>query len=430
MPHVKATLRRSIGIASSATSALTVLACASGTAQSARPAAPVVCTAHEAERFRLRDSTGQYYIEPRFLVESAGRMLLAGKHSYRFSADTAEPELVGRDDFFGAVVRGRGDFDIVPDPPGGAKLKPVAAAALAEGGWGFIYLEFDRNADTLEWVLSADTSGAVQRIWYAEYREGEWRAPTPLPLGEAARLDELNGTPLVISGDTAMWAVPATSRDSGTYAAVFERIGGVWTQRAVERAPYLPITYAVLTHTPTYGFLLGLVRVDTSLPGFNQNSLFVYLRDPEWRRVRGVIAGGIEPIHHPRMIRNGGDSVAVGWLAFGEAQEGRALIGDIMSGSPATHRLTGFSFDEPLPLTSVGGVYWVVDALAENRAVALMQIRGSAVHTLWRTPTPFNGYFGVAASGTNQILISGPDFEPGRLLVTLLIRLSLACSNE
>jgi hypothetical protein len=388
------------------------------------------CTVQEIERFRLRGPTGeQYYVEPRFVLSSGGATFLIGKPSYRFTADTVEPVFVSRYDVFGVVVgRGR-ETRLIPGPLGAARVKPVAAAALDDGAVGVIFLEFAADADTLEWVSSATVSGSVQQIWYAEYRNGAWTRAERLPMGESVAFNELNGSPLVVSGDTAVWAVPATSRDSTVYVAVFERVGGVWGKHILERAPFLPVTYAALTHTSGHGFVMGLVRSDPQV-GYRINSLYAYTRDSSWRRVRGVIPGEGEPVHAPAMAHIAGDSILVTWIAktLDGRQRARVLIGDIVTETGDFLAITSRSVDTPVPLPGLGGVVWVAEDSDEERVVRVAELSGSRMRTLWEIPSPYTGYLGATAT-PGGILLSGPYFEAGRVLVTLLIRLRVQCGT-
>jgi hypothetical protein len=418
------------------TAALVAVLASCVSAQAGDPTASIAqeCTAQEVERFRLRTSDGrQYYIEPRFMAASGGSVLLFGKPSYVFTADTINPDFVSRHNVSGVLIESDGTTRLIPDLRAGAKVIPVALTALGDDSWAAIFLEFAADADTLEWVDSANESGYVRHIWYAEYRQGQWVDAVELPMGELARMVELNGSPLVVSGDTAVWAVPATSKDSTRYAAVFERIGGRWVQHALERAPFLPISYAVLSHTPSHGFLLGLVRAD-SAPGYRFNSLFLYDRRSEWRRLRGVIPGESEPVHHPTLHAVTGDSLAVTWLGKGAtgALAGRAFVGDLAGEVRPILTISPEAKDTPAVVTGLArGVLWVADRYRGEAQleIRLEQARGDRIHTLWEADNPYTGYFAAVASKRNEILISGPLFEPGRSLVTLLIRLRLQCRD-
>ena len=84
-------------------------------------------------------------------------------------------------------------------------------------------------------------------------------------------------------------------------------------------------------------------------------------------------------------------------------------------------------------VTADGGTAWVVqhnDTIAAAAELRLVHLDRLGVRTTFAGPFPYTGYFGAIATGPDEVLVTGPDFDPDPTRATvrsLTLRLSPSC---
>lgn len=391
---------------------------------SAGSPAPTSCTVRELSREPLILADGRMlYVDPEVAVADArGDVLLAGTRTYLM---TPAPDGSGyvweTDAVFGAVVPRVGQARAVAQPLADAIVEGISALPHPTGGWSVV---FGRHPRDVEYPRPIQAAG----LWFGRLNERGWRGLEEVPVP-----DGLAPLPLFSSllqyGDTLGWAVRVATGALDDIV-FFRRIGDSWS---AERLGLRSTAYVSLGHSAEQGLIAAIVYPDTvtSTPrpdgGFSDvNSLFLHARGEGWRQVRKISPG---PVYAPILSAPSRELVLTWWSPRSGGRELRALSGRSLGTSPA--RLVDPSVRHTYVPLGVGGrsLLWVTDHVgALTPAVRFALDDGDTVREIHRLPNPFRGGFTVSSLTPEEILISGPLFDPAaETLVTLLIRVALSC---
>jgi hypothetical protein len=83
--------------------------------------------------------------------------------------------------------------------------------------------------------------------------------------------------------------------------------------------------------------------------------------------------------------------------------------------------------------TRAGGTAWLVqhnDILTESAELRLVRLDASRARTVLARPHPYTGYFTAIAAGPDEVLVTGPEFDPDPARPTvrsLTLRLNPSC---
>lgn len=375
------------------------------------------------------------YIEATVLASSGSDVLLAGKPTFLWSTGGGSAVLLGQNSIFGAVIpSGDRVARLIPPPIANRRLKPLAGAAIGPRNWGVIFSEMSAGTDTTMWWLQGDTTGSrLLHLWYAELRGEEWGKLARLPMpDDVVRLAHTRGSELVVRGDTMVWAVPEYTTQRG-YAAVYARTGRAWNHERLPEPTLSAPPYLTLGHSPGHGFVLGLVDAD---PGyrFDENSLFLYLKRPNWQRAGMLFRGGRRGVHHPSIKPWRGDTLIVTWLLGREVRRPvLAMRGDISRTVPTVVTIDSLSGQIPSAAGELrGGPYWVtrhVPVEGGNGEIVLWRVRRLRSERIWSARDVYRGEVKLAVQSDTTATIVGPLLDISReTLTTFMTGLKVVCS--
>ncbi len=387
------------------------------------PAQALGCTGQELSRTRLIvDGGRELYVEPSVLAVSGSRSLLAGKPSYLFlKRDAGETaELESRNTVFGVVLDADGSARVVPAPPvPGSLLAAVAGIGTGSERWRVIFAEVDS-------IGVGDTR--VAAFWHGVYDGRRWSSLERLPQPPGKALQYLNTSPVAENADTVVWAALTTLEEHQQSVVVFERRGGVWSHELVA-TPFASGVEAI--HAPTIGFALAIRHTDAE-PAHGQSD-FLYTRQSGWtlqRRLATVATDG-SALVSPRPVERlseGRDSTK---MTLGFTTPMPTTLGNREEPLIAVARVLGESFSRVL--LGNGSILWATEHTDSSgvRELRLVQPMPDSTVTVWRAPNPYRGGFTAAGFSSSDVLIVGPELnETHGVLVSLILRIRIACSRE
>jgi hypothetical protein len=229
---------------------------------------------------------------------------------------------------------------------------------------------------------------------------------------------------------------PNYTRDRGV---VFLRVGGVWTAEIV---PAELTAYTALAHHDSLGFVLGLVEPDaTHRPG-DGNSLFVWLREAEWRPAQRLVLSAREgDVFRPHLtfVPAGG---LFTWLSYPDGEpvgvpaEVRVRLWPSVGAADAIRVVaSGVEAFVPPLMYPGGSPLWVTShSTSENPSRAELRFttlsHDSVPVVLARLPGPPFRLFRAAKTGRNELLLFGMvvETEDG-FPVSLLRRVRIRCPH-
>jgi hypothetical protein len=226
---------------------------------------------------------------------------------------------------------------------------------------------------------------------------------------------------------------------------LFQRRGAEWQ---AEIAPTRGAGYPVVAYSDSLGLLLAVVRADprwenpdSSRGGYDQNSLFLYARQPTWRILRRVAHGVTAPVDHPSFVRSGTNLVLSWAVETANGSEARAIL-DVDDGPPDLIVVLDPAFGGHPPVRSLampGGHHlWITRHIPDSASSSQLRFVGTAgqgVSLIGHLPSPFFGGFGASSGGGSDVLLAGLDPEyidhrGGRVsfVHSLLVRVRITCS--
>jgi hypothetical protein len=193
--------------------------------------------------------------------------------------------------------------------------------------------------------------------------------------------------------------------------------------------------------------LLGVVRVDPrwesgdgTQPAIDQNSLFLYARDPAWRILRRIAHGVKEPVLHPSLVISGNRLVLSWFVQTETGAEARALLDPLDASLDQTLVLDSRFAGHP-PVRSIslpaGRHVWVTRHLGSGAPSAQLRfsgVSGNEAFSIGHIDSPFLGGFEAAPVPPSDVLLAGahveyadPERREVNRVVSLLIRVRVVC---
>jgi hypothetical protein len=351
-------------------------------------------------------------------------VLLAGVPTLRTTFDGAETVTLVEDDPVIGVVFGR-DFVArgIPNPLPGRRFATLRANARAEGGWDVLL------AETEEFPGDARPDTAIA-IWHAVYDGVDWTEPVELPFPPNVTLFADLPSSLLSRADTLYWAASFRDPSRTGGIALYTRSDGAW------RLELIPTFHArvELASTERLGQVMVVVQPDTTQMS-DGGSLFLWVRDPEWRRYARIVHGTAEGTVHAPALVDTDEGLLFSWQHFGD--EGLELR---VTRSPDGHNRG--------PITSVGHtqlgwpsrairlpepstVAWLTQlskAGEARRAIRLVAPGHDATASYGELEYPFSDYVVAAVSEPSfGLLLNGLMYRPGKFIATMLVQAHTVC---
>jgi hypothetical protein len=385
------------------------------------------CTVREASRTPLVvDGTREMYIEPTAVLPSRGEILFAGTPNYLWtSGGPRDARDFVRDSVFGVVTGADGRGRLVPGPIDATRIVDVHGVALSDGGWSVAFAELKEPSRP----PARDT---VIRYWHGVFDGRSWVRLEPLPSPPAGELRTAGASNVLVQGDTTFFAVRVQNAGAGHDIVLYERREGKW---ALTMVPQRASAYAQLTYSDSTGLLLGIVRPDSSLRR-DVNSLFLHARAASWTTSRKLLPGDLEPVHGP-VFGSSSEGPVLTWMAIlpDGRQTARATVGALDSRNHVLTIDSTMSHFVHVPGLRAGPL-WITEHVGSSAASTLRFV-GLAPDgepaPLMSALNPYTGFFGAAATGPDEVTLSGPLLRsdpPNPSLVTLLIRARVECASR
>lgn len=390
------------------------------------------CHLREVSRTRLKTQSGEplYIDADAFVADGRGNVLLAGTPNFVWRT-SAEGTLIGvsSDSVFGAVIAPDGSAQLVPAPVDPAQVRGIRATARPEGGWDVVFAEEP---------LPQAGSTPAGRLWYGVLNGSSWSMVEPIPVPDSVSVDTLFTSSLVRHADTLSWALTRRGFQKHDAISLLQRVGGHWVHETVLTGVAGDVD---LAYSESTGLILGVVQsIRWPGPEFDDNSLVLWARRPDWQVVHKVVSGLRDgAVHDPFLLLAGRDLLATWWTDdVGEGAEPRrelratfvgaeapnqpviVLDGNIDSWSDAVPVIIG----EALPLWVVHGVQ--PDGTKELRYVSTT---GSHALQLARSPSPYMMRAAAAQPRAGELVVTGFEYEDNRFVFSLLLTHRVECQR-
>lgn len=419
---------------------LLTAAAATSTALSAQsvparyPGAAPTCTITEVSRRPLVVEDGrELYVEPNaFAASDGGNVLLIGSPTFLIARDSSghgTPPIV--DSVMGAVIRPDGTAHTVSFPIPSSQIGYVTALGRRDGGWDVAFAELRAG-----WTPSRPfPTDSITRLWHGVYDGERWKSveALPSPPDSIVKLDF--ATTLTRYGDSLAWALTGTTKDQYSATVVYQLRGSAWSYEMVPGAPDL--AYLALGDDGRSGMQLAVVAADTSLPrpSHDSNSLFLWQQRPSWHQVRRISLGNRDGAAFEPTFQILPHHMLLTWATeSGEGLELRALLDPLTStGDPSlVARNVPFMSSIEVLSTPEGVPLWVTNHKAgpgEASEVRFHMLFGREGSMIGAIPPPSEMGFSAAAAVGTDVLLTGLRWDrPNEVVVSLLVRVSVACS--
>jgi hypothetical protein len=239
------------------------------------------------------DSLHLVYVEQETVVAgSDDRILVAGNPVFVWRRAKTGYDLLARDSLFGIVIdSGTSRVRAIPTPLPGRTLDGMRAAALPGGWWLVAFAEVIPVPQMIH--------PPVVSMWVGETDGTRWRALQRLPVVRDS-LDVMSVSRLDLREGRVRFTV-LTRRNLEKRVTLFSRDAGHWSAAEYDVGPR---SYVAITSTATHD-LLAVVRPDTTLREYDDNSLFLYVKaraDTTWTVRLRVSRGARAPVHDPQFV--------------------------------------------------------------------------------------------------------------------------------
>jgi hypothetical protein len=293
----------------------------------------------------------------------------------------------------------------------------VRSVVLHERRWGALFSEHGADASWLD---------DLRHLWYAEYDGERWSPVESLPLPPNEDLNVSASSALVLDEGVLRWALVAT----GGNAFVYERQDGAWRFEMVGEGR---LETAALAAGPS-GLWLALSGFDPGVSG-PRKSVRLFHREVGWRLVsRNPTAEQYTELPGLSVaVLPGG--VALTWI---EATPGGELVAlarhRITADDPGTLLVLDRGAERANPLSMPDGVpAWTVlhaNTLTSTQELRFVRAEGDKASVLRVIPYPYTGWYAAMATGPNEVLVTGSEFNPDPAQPTvrsLTLRLNPFC---
>jgi hypothetical protein len=376
-----------------------------------------VCTAEPTERrpLVLPDGT-EAYVEPMNLMRVGSDFVVVGAPTYTWEVGSPRVQMATDGAYLAAYLDE--DSPRLIEKPIDVPVGIVRSIPLDDHRWGALFSEADPEA-------FSQLSVAVA-LWYAEYDGERWSEVEQLPIPEDRGLFVGSSSPLASLDGGIGWVVVTGNGGSVLH---YERRDGAWRFEVVEDHG---MEAAALASGPS-GAWLALSGVDPALPVWTK-SVRLYRWDGRWQFDRRVAT-----VERYTQIRDISVAVLPGGvtLTWREVSEqGSRAMARVGLGTDAPGTLVSVDpkAEQAKPVATTAGVpAWVVHhtndvpGSAELRFVRFNEGRADLI---WTIPYPYTGYYAALATGPDEVLVTGSEFDPDPARPTvrsLTLRLSTTC---
>lgn len=384
------------------------------------------CAAAPYRREFLRVEGGRrLYVEPHTMVRSGDETLLAGSPTYLFRPNAADLEAA--DSLMGAVIGADGQARGVRAPIDAHRMRLVRAAPRPGRGWLVAF------AEVAEWKRDFGDE-RITRLWSGEYDGRNWSRLDSLPMARGWTPLLLDPSPLVVQGDSVLWAIAASATSLPDGVVVYARVAGRWTATPLETRGFTSVSAA---RDDRSGFLVSVTQYAPTTP---VTGFAVELYQGSTLRRRASLAG-VDPYLREQSLVARGSSSALVWMRRLSVQ-GRplqpvmALVNPLASGRAGQIiMLDSSAFDFAADLLPNGRVIAATHHIAQGdeQRPALRVVSGDrrAATVLRDEPSPFTGGYALSVTGFD-VLIAGAykgETEREPVITTQLLRTHVTCDD-
>jgi hypothetical protein len=383
-------------------------------------------------RARLKTPGGEpVYIEAdAFVADGRGNVLLAGTPNFIWRT-SAQGELIGvsSDSVFGAVIAPDGSAQLVPAPVDPAQVRGIRATARPEGGWDVVFAE--------EPPPQAGSTPAG-RLWYGVLNGTSWSTVEPIPVPDSVSVDTLFASSLVRHSDTLSWALRRRGVQGHRAISLLQRVGGDWVHETVLAGHAVDVDLAYSENT---GLILAAVQaIRWPGPEFDDNSLLLWARRPDWQVIHKVVSGLRDgAVHDPSVLPVGRNLLVTWWTDdVGEGAESRRELRATLVGAEAPNQpvivLDGNvdSWSDAVPIL-IGDALplWVVHGVQPDGSKELRYVSTTGSHALElaRSPSPYMMRTAAAQPRTGELVVTGFEYEDNRFVFSLLLTHRVQCQR-
>ena len=386
-------------------------------AQPRTPGASPQCRVTPERHDTLRIGSDPIYVEP-IVAESdgRGRVLILGRHNYRFSREASGSWVMrSGEPIFGVVVGLNCQVEIVPPPVQGKRLAGMSALPDS-GGWSVVFSE----------LMETDRPGhkdIAVALWYAAYDGKRWtnleRLPAPATPLEGTHTSNLARTP-----EGLVWIVPTGGNSPGLL--VLKRQDGAWRSEQVSTiaAKAEPLV------SRSGELLLAAIQPDTTLQS-DGASLLLRSAQGRWG-VTEVLRRSQENSVQRLESRNLGDVNVLTWLA--RSPRGLQTIQALITHQDRRQLLTVDSAPAsmsplvPVHLPNLGPI-WTTErrsTAGPSEIVFHSAHPSEVIRRLGAIRNPFIGAF-RPLTRNDKILLTGPITSGNEYVASVLIEVSARC---
>jgi len=363
----------------------------------------------------LADGT-EAYVEPMNLMRVGSDLVVVGSPTYTWEVGGTRANMAS----YGAHLAAYLDpvtprlVEMPVDVPAGV----VRSIALGDRRWGALFSEADPEAFS--------QFSEVVDLWYAEYDGEAWSEVERLPLPDGLELFVGSSSALVSRGDAIGWVVVT---DRGGAAVHYEREGGAWRYEIIEERGMEAAAQA----SGSSGVWMALSGVDPDLPAWTK-TLRLFRWASGWQFVsRVATVEAYTEIRDP-FVTVLPEGVTVTWREVSAAGSPAMARVGVGADHPGELLLLDPSTEQAKPIGMPdGSPAWVVqhvNAVTGLDELRLLRIEGPGTHIAQRIPYPLRGFYAALATGPDEVLVTGSEFNPDPAHATvrsLTLRLSSSC---
>lgn len=377
-------------------------------------------------------SNNELYVEPVALASSGPNILIAGWPSYLWGSNPdGSKKRIPSDSVFGAVFDTAGRARLIRSPFPSRLLDGVRALGRGDGTWDIVFAELIPYPVTE--FFPPDTAS---RLWHGVYDGHDWVSLKTIPIPTDFTPHPNHASALVRSGDTLAWAVPVSAPGYRKDVLVLEQREGRWASQIIHSRQ---AAYTALTFSDATGLLVAIVQPDTSLAS-DQNSLFLYARQPSWYQIGRVAHGGSEPVFRPTFASSS-DGVILSWTAGANSSSTVRTILLASSALPGNNTsavtIDSQSSRTPVFTTFISNKFpiWVVEHESstgdrDSRELRFISITDGSSHLLKSIQSPFLSGFRATKANDSVIVLAGARWSDDikkDIVVSAVLRTTINC---